>query len=65
MLYKEEVTVQAELERRLFQTRGILMKNKLFLDRMTEELIRKGTLLYSDVQRIKSIYPVKKSEGTS
>ena len=41
------------------------MKNKLFLDRMTEELIRKGTLLYSDVQRIKSIHPVKKSEGTS
>lgn len=53
MLYKEEAAVQAELERRLFQVRGILVKNRLFLEQMTEELIRKGTLLYSDIQRIK------------
>ena len=54
MIYKEEVAVQAELERRMFQVRGILMKNRLFLERMTDELIQKGTLLYSDVQRIKA-----------
>ena len=54
MMYKEESAVQAELERRLFQAKGILMKNKQFLERMTEELIQKGTLLYSDIQRIKA-----------
>ena len=53
MLYKEEAAVQAELERRLFQVKGILIKNRLFLEQMTEELIREGTLLYSDIQRIK------------
>ena len=30
------------------------MKNRLFLEQMTDELIQKGTLLYSDVQRIKA-----------
>ena len=54
MMYREEAAVQAELERRLFQVRGILMKNRLFQERMTEELVQKGTLLYSDVQRIKA-----------
>ena len=53
--HKEEIAVQNELERSMSRVRGILLNNREFLERMTDELIRKETLLYSDIKRIKAM----------
>ena len=53
MMYKKETVIQVELERCLFQSRGILVKNRLFFEKMVDELLQKGILLYSDIQRLK------------
>ena len=50
---RTEVVVQAEMERYLFQSRNILLKNKDFLEKVTEKLLEKETLLYSDIQAIR------------
>jgi cell division protease FtsH len=51
---RSEAVTQAELERYMLKTRDILLKNRVFLERTTEALIEKETLLYSDIQKIKS-----------
>ncbi len=54
-----EAVVKAELERYLFQARDILLKNKDFLMKLTEELKNKGVLLHSDIQRIRESVNIK------
>ena len=52
--HKGEIVVQTELERYLLQAREILQKNRVFLEKLADELVRKETLVYSDIQRIKA-----------
>ena len=51
---KMETAVQTELERHLLKAKDILQQYSDFLEKLTEELMQKETLLYSDVQRIKA-----------
>lgn len=53
MISRREIVIQAELERYMLKARDILLKNRSFLEHMTEELTEKETLLYSDIQRIR------------
>ena len=50
---RNEAVTHAELERYMFITRDILLKNRDFLEKATEALIKKETLLYSDIQAIR------------
>lgn len=52
-LSRMEAVAQAELERYTYMTKDILIKNRAFLEALTEELIKKETLLHSDIVRIK------------
>ena len=61
---RSEVTVQVELERCYNKAKSILSENELFLEKITEAFIEKKTLLYSDIQRIRSA-TVKDSYGTA
>lgn len=49
-----ETAIHAELEHYMMQTREILLQHRPFLEKLTDELVQKETLLYSDVQRIKA-----------
>lgn len=49
-----EAVTQAELERYMLQTRNILLNNRKFLERATEALLEKETLLFSDIQKLRS-----------
>ena len=51
---RSEAAVQAELERCYNKAKSILSRNELFLEKITEAFIEKKTLLYSDIQRIRS-----------
>ena len=51
---RSEAVVQAELERCYNRAKSILSRNELFLEKITEAFIEKKTLLYSDIQRIRS-----------
>ena len=55
-----EAVVHAELERYIFQTRDVLIKNKEFLEKTAEALAEKETLLYSDIQSIKNSVTITK-----
>ena len=48
-----ENIIRAELERNLFIVRDILNKNRAFLEKVTNELVKRGTLLASDIRKIK------------
>ncbi len=50
---RNEAVTQAELELFMAQTKSILVKNKDFLERATEALIEKETLLYSDIRKLR------------
>ena len=50
---RHEAATLVQLENYLMKARDILLKNRAFLEGVTEELKEKGYLLYSDVQRIK------------
>lgn len=50
---RNESVVHAELERYMFKTREILIKNRNFLEKAAELLIEKETLLYSDIKRLR------------
>ena len=50
---RSEAVVQAELERFMIRTKDILLKNRAFLEKATEALMEKETLLYSDICEIK------------
>ena len=51
---RNEAVVHAELERYMFKTKDILLKNREFLEKAAKELVKKETLLYSDIQRIRN-----------
>jgi len=51
---RSEAVIHAEVEHYLLQTRDILLKNRDFLEHITEALLRKETLLSSDIQAIRS-----------
>ena len=48
-----ESVVHAELERYMFKTREILIKNRNFLEKAAELLSERETLLYSDIKRLR------------
>ena len=53
MNYASEAVVHTELERYLYMTRDVLLKNRDFLERVTAALVEKETLLASDIQSIR------------
>ena len=48
-----ETIVRAEMERYMFRTREILLKNRAFLEKVTDALIEKEILLFSDIREIR------------
>lgn len=56
---RNEAVVYAELEKMMFKTREILVRNKDFLEKVRDELVDKETLLHSDIQRIRSMCSIK------
>lgn len=50
---RNESVVHAELERYMFKTREILIKNRNFLEKAAELLSERETLLYSDIKRLR------------
>lgn len=48
-----EAVVHGELERFMFKTRDVLLKNKDFLEEAYKAMLEKETLLYSDIQAIR------------
>ena len=50
---RSEAVTHTELERYMLKARDILLKNRDFLEKATEALIEKGTLLYSDIRAIR------------
>ena len=50
---RNEAAVHAELERYMFLARDILLKNRDFLEKITDALVAKETLLYSDIRAIR------------
>lgn len=59
---RNEAVTHAELERIMLKTRDILIRNKDFLEKATEALLEKETLLYSDIQRIRKECEITKGE---
>ena len=51
---RNEAVVHSELERYMFMTRNILLKNRDFLEKTAEALLQKETLLYSDIRAIRN-----------
>lgn len=58
-----EAAEYAELERVMFQARDILLKNGVFLEKVTEALIEKETLLFSDIRKIRESVVIQQSTG--
>ena len=54
---RSEIVVQAELHRYAEETKKILLENKEFLDKVTEALFEKATLLASDIKKIRDELP--------
>ena len=50
---RNEAVVQAALERFMITTRDILLRNRTFLEAVTDALLQKKTLLFSDIQKIR------------
>ena len=51
---RSEAVIQAELERYFFKAKDILLKNRAFLEAVTEALGEKETLLYSDIRKLRN-----------
>ena len=51
---RSEAVIHAELERYFFKAKDILLKNRAFLEAVTEALAEKETLLYSDIRRLRN-----------
>ncbi len=49
-----EAVVQAELEKYMFKAKEIILKNKEFLEKVSQALEEKNNLLSSDIQKIKA-----------
>ena len=50
---RSEAVTQAELERLMLKTKDILLRNRSFLEKATDALLEKETLLASDIQALK------------
>ncbi len=50
---RNEAVVHAELERYMLKARDILLTNRMFLEKTTELLLKKETLLYSDIKELR------------
>lgn len=50
---RNESVVHADLERYMFKTREILIKNRDFLEKAAQMLSEKETLLYSDIRKLR------------
>ena len=61
---RSEAAVQAELERYYGKARALLAQNDAFLKEITEALVMKKTLLYSDIQAIRGT-AVKKNPAVT
>ncbi len=48
-----EMLTQSEIARCFYETKGLLLKNKGFVLKLSDELKRKGYLLHSDVKRLR------------
>ena len=57
---RNEAVTQAEIERFIFETRNILLKNREFLEKVADALVEKETLLYSDIQAIRESVTITK-----
>lgn len=53
-----ESAISSELTRYIYKTRDILTKNRGFLEKIALELEKKQTLIYSEIQQIKSEYQI-------
>lgn len=53
-LLQAETAIKAELERNMFIVRDILVKNRGFVERIADALMEKRTLLFSEIQKLKS-----------
>ncbi|MBR6966958.1 MAG: AAA family ATPase [Ruminococcus sp.] len=51
---RTEAVTQAELERYMLKTKDILLRNRAFLEAVTEALADKETLLYSDIRELRN-----------
>ena len=51
---RTEAVVQVELEKYMLKARDILLKNRAFLEAVTEALCEKGTLLYSEIRELRN-----------
>jgi cell division protease FtsH len=56
---RQEIVIDAELERYLYKAREIIADNREFLDALAKELYDKKTLLYSDIKRIREACTIK------
>ena len=56
---RQEIVVEAELERHLYKAREIVADNREFLDALAKELYDKRTLLFSDIRRIREACSIK------
>ena len=58
---RNEAVTQAELERCMYKTKDILLKNRAFLEAATEALVEKETLLYSDIRALRESVQITKA----
>lgn len=58
---RSEAVTHAELERYMLKAKDILLKNRDFLEKATDALIEKGTLLYSDIRAIRESTTINKA----
>ena len=63
-LARSEAVTHAELEKYMSQVRKILLENRAFLDDVSRELLDKGTLLHSDIRRIREKHIAGGTEGS-
>ena len=56
---RQEIVVEAELERHLFKAKEIVAENRELLDALARELAEKRVLLHSDIERIRSAHSIK------
>jgi hypothetical protein len=52
------VLARAEANHALTKARGILIENRAFLEDCAQSLLKKGTLLYSDIQKIRARHTI-------
>ena len=56
-----ETLVRAELEKNMFAVRDLLLKNRDFLEKVADALLKKDVLLYSNVRKIRESVTVSPS----